>query len=151
MLVVQWDFFLLNIDFRTYFGIIFFLQFFNIVTKGKADHIMEGMVSSCIIWWRTKNDLAAQEELCGSHNSSYAAGFFSVRHHIMQFKTIPFYLGLLYKHCQTSDMLNSVLYNTAKPKWMWMVLPIIKYIFLHNVWKFQVLKDIKITPVVQRF
>ena len=37
-------------------------------------------------------------------------------------------------------MLILVLYVAAKPKWIKMVLPIIKYIFLHNIMTFKVLK-----------
>ena len=36
-----------------------------------------------------------------------------------------------------------------KAKWIDMVLPIIKYILLHNIRSFYVLKDIKIASVVQ--
>jgi hypothetical protein len=81
------------------------------------------MVSNCIIWRRTKKIL---QETCESHDSSHAVGFFFVRHHIMQFDLFIGYLGLLYKQCQTPDLVISELYIAAKPKQMKMVLPTIK-------------------------
>ena len=73
-----------------------------------------------------KKILAEYQELCESHDSSYAVGFVFVRRHIMQFDWIIGYLGLLYKQCQTPDLVISELYIAAKPKQITMVLPTIK-------------------------
>ena len=53
-----------NLDFRKYFDIIFFLQILPLLQIEKL--IIWEMVSNCIMWWRTQQILAAQEELCGS-------------------------------------------------------------------------------------
>ena len=45
---------------------------------------IKGIVSNCIIWCRT-----AYEESCNPNNSSYADRICFVRHHTMQFETIP--------------------------------------------------------------
>ena len=64
-----------------------------------------------------KNILAGQHKLGASHKFGYA---------------VRFSLGLLYKQCQAPDLLISLLYIAVKPKQIEMVLPTIKYIFLHN-------------------
>ena len=51
---------------------------------------------------------------------------FVVPHQIMQFERILFFGGLLYKQCQTPDLLISVLYIVAKPKRIEMMLQTIK-------------------------
>ena len=95
-----------------------FFQILNFVKNRKADNIMWGVDLNCMIWlWTTK--------FWTHWKNCVDCGIFFVCHHIMQFKPpfkLPFYLGLLYKHCQTfwqtSDMLISVLYITTKPKWI---------------------------------
>ena len=69
--------------------------------------------------------LAGYQELCESHDSSYAVKFCCVRHHFMPFDLIIVYLGLLYKQCQTPDLVISELFIAAKPKQIKMVIPTI--------------------------
>ena len=117
------------------------------VTNRKADNIIWGMVSNCIIWWRTKINSGC------IGTTLWIAWFFlcsqklKFHHHITQFESTPFNFGLLYKQWQTSDVLISVLYFTSKPKWIEVVLPII---ILHNIRRFQVLKGLKIASMVQK-
>ena len=122
-----------NFAFGAFLGRIINFFILNFVVNRKADNIIWGIVSNCILWWQTKKTLVAQEELFGSHRSSRSVIFFPC-HNILQFETILFYLGLLYKKCQTQDVLISVLYIAAKPKWRDMVLPMIQYI-LKLIWE----------------
>ena len=56
--------------------------------KLKADNIgVDGFKLHNMV--ADKKILAGYEELCDPHDSSYAIGICFVRHHIMQFETIP--------------------------------------------------------------
>ena len=67
--------------------------------------------------------------------------FCFVWHHIIELKRILLCLGLLYEQCQSPDVLISVFYIPATPKRIKMVLPTIKYIFIHNIRRLHVLRE----------
>ena len=100
-----------------------------------------------IILWQTEKLSTTQKELCRLHGSTYAIRLVSICHHIMQFDPILFCLGLLLKQYQTPDLIISVLYIAAKPKWIEMMLPTNKKTYiLENCY----VLCIKIASVVQK-